>query len=434
MELVVVAAIAAVLWKVLRRRTHPRQPASAVGAVGAVGWCDGTNWAVVPPLARADLRAVLRHPAFVAGAVLTPVMLLAATNDAATGPSATWREISSQIALALVPFAWLTIVAVNLVALRPRRTGADELLASLPAPQPVRSTSLLATAVGPAAVAAALAAGWIALTTTRHDVRGAPGWSEIAVGILIVAGGVMVGVAVARWLPNAVFGVIAAVATAVLQARFLDVTTWPWNRAEGDPLRFLAFIADLTGVDVPALELRPAGWHLLYLVGLILVMAGVALARDGLRRPIAGLLAGAVLLVAAGGWMQTRPPSATRQAQMVAYLTDPASQQTCERSAGARYCAYPEFTSAIAGWRERVETTLGVLPLGADDRRGPLEVTQRPAIIVGNEHCSPTPFAASLPPPVAERVSPAALWPSDDHVHPGFAEETLPCSGTEVHG
>jgi hypothetical protein len=431
-ELLVVAAIAAVLWRVLRRRTPTRRPP---GAVAAIGWCDGTNWRVLPPLARAETRAVLRHPAFIAGAALTPLMLLAATNDSATGSSAGWRDISTEIALALVPLAWLTIVAVNLVALRSRRSGADELVASLPAPQPVRATALLATVVGPVTVGAALAAGWVALTATRDDVRGAPAWPEITVGILILAGAVMVGVAVARWLPSAVFGVVAAVSSAIIQGRFLDVTTWPWNRAEGDPLRFLAFIADLPGVDDAALELRPAGWHLLYLIGLVLVMAGVALARDGLRRPVAGVLAVAALLVGGAGWMQTRPPSGTQQAQMVAYLTDPAAHQTCETSAGVNYCAYPGFTSAIAGWRDRVETTLGVLPPGAAvGRRRPLEVTQRPAIIVGNEGCSPTPFEASLPPPVAARVSPAALWPADDNVHPGFAEESFPCSDREVHG
>jgi hypothetical protein len=103
-------------------------------------------------------------------------------------------------------------------------------------------------------------------------------------------------------------------------------------------------------------------------------------------------------------------------------------------AAGVRYCAYPGFADAIVDWRERVETTLGVLPTVAAEWRGSLDVTQRPAIIVGNEGCSPAPFEASLPPPVAARVSPAGLWPADDNVHPGFAEETFPCSDEDVHG
>jgi hypothetical protein len=119
---------------------------------------------------------------------------------------------------------------------------------------------------------------------------------------------------------------------------------------------------------------------------------------------------------------------------MVAYLTDPAAFQRCEVVAGVRYCAYPGFANAIDDWSERVETTLGVLPTVAADWRGSLEVVQRPANIVGNEGCSPAPFEASLPPPVAARVSPAGLWPADHNVHPGFAEETFPCSDEDVHG
>src|SRR5688572_21617478 len=105
--------------------------------MGPVGWGAGGNWLVVRPLARADLRRVLRHPAFLVGVLLTPLMLLPATEYATT-----WREASGGIALALVPLGWLTIIATNLVALRARRTGADELLAALPAPQPVRTSAM----------------------------------------------------------------------------------------------------------------------------------------------------------------------------------------------------------------------------------------------------------------------------------------------------
>jgi hypothetical protein len=430
MELLVIAGVAAIVWRVLHRRTPVSRPAE----IGAVGWCSGTSWRVLPPLARAGTRSLLRHPAFLAGAALTPLMLWLATADTAFGSAPDWRDISLAIALALVPLAWLTIVAVNLIALRPRRTGTDELFAALPTPQPVRTTALLTTGIGPATVAAALAVAWVGVVATREDVRGSPDWLEIAVGPLIVAGAVTVGVAVARWLPRPIFGVLAAIATMLIQARFLDVTTWPWDRAAGDPLRFLGFIAEATGAGTAALEVRPAGWHLLYLFGLVVVMAAVALVRDGLRPPIASVLAVAVLVVTGAGWIQTRPLSPARQAEMVSYLTDPAAHQRCETTDGIRYCAYPGFTDAIGDWRERVETTLGVLPPVASEWRDPLEVTQRAPVIVGNSDCSPSPYEASLPPPVAERVTPAALWPADDHVHPGFREESFPCSDEDVHG
>ena len=101
-------------------------------------------------------------------------------------------------------------------------------------------------------------------------------------------------------------------------------------------------------------------------------MAGVALARDGLRRPVAAVLGVAVLVVAGAGWMQTRPLSAAvEKREMVSYLTDPAAHQRCETSDGVRYCAYPGFTDVAGDWRERVETTLGVLPPVAAERTRP---------------------------------------------------------------
>jgi len=284
-------------------------------------------------------------------------------------------------------------------------------------------------------VAAMLAVAWVGLLATRGDeMRGSPRWAEIGVGLLIVTGSVCVGVAVARWLPSAGFGMLAAIATVLIQARFLDMTTWPWDRSEGDPLRFLAFIAEPTSVAADFLEVRPAGWHLLYLGGLVVVMAGVALAREGMRRPVGAVLGVGVLVTASAGWMQTRPPSTARENEMVAYLTDPAAHQVCEESAGVRYCAYPGFTADLPEWGERVDATLALLPGAAVDGRSPLAVIQRAPIIMSNDDCAPVAFVEALPPGVASRVSPAALWPADGHVHPGFDEESFPCSERDVDG
>lgn len=430
MEILVLAAVLFVLYRLLNRRAVPA--AAHAGLVGPVGWSAGTNWRVVGPLGRADLRRLLRHPAFIAGVLLTPMMLLAATEGARS-----WLSLSAQIALGLVPLGWLTIVAVNLVALRPRRTGTDELFATLPAPQPVRSSALLTTAIGPVAVAAAAAIATVVivpLVAVGGNVPlGSPRWDEIAAGLLIVAGSVTVGVAVARWLPNAAFGLLAAVATMVIQARFLDVTTWPWDRGAGDPLRFLGFLAEPNPTRADFLEVRPAGWHLLYLLGLIVFMGGVAVARDGLRRPAVAVLSAGVLVAAGAGWIQTRPPSAARQAEMVAFLTDPVAHQVCKEAGAVRYCAYPGFTAEVPRWRQRVEATLALVPAAATAGRDPLAVTQRAATIVSND-CSPGPFEANLPPGVAARVSPASLWPADGDVHPPLYEESFPCSEQAVHG
>lgn len=426
--IVIAAVIIFVFWRLRRRGAA----ADRVGGLGPVGWVAKTNWRVVRPLARADLWRVLRHPALLAGVLMTPLMLLPATEY-----STTWRDASGGIALALVPLGWMTIIATNLVALRSRRTGADELFGTLPAPQPVRTSALLATAIGPVIVATLFAAGWVAFMSgyefRGHALSGSPEWTEIGAGMLIVAGSVCVGVSVARWLRHAGFGVLGAIATLILNVRFLDVTTWPWARPDGDPMRFIAFIAPDANTGAEFLEVRPAGWHVLYVGGLVVVMAGVALARDGLRRPVGAVLGAGLVVTAGAGWMQTRPPSSARETEMVAYLTDPAAHQVCEESAGVRYCAYREFLDDVPEWREVIETTTALLPGGIDGGSA-LAVTQRAPLIKGDDDCTPMPFEDTLPPGVADRVSPAALWPADDHVHPGFSEESFPCSDRDVHG
>ena len=93
----------------------------------------------------------------------------------------------------------------------------------------------------------------------RRRRLGTPQWAEIAAGVLVVAGAVAVGVTVGRWLPFAAFGIVAAVAVTLIQARFLDDTTWPWNLPHSHPVRFLGFLAETDPIGDPALEIRRPG-------------------------------------------------------------------------------------------------------------------------------------------------------------------------------
>ena len=112
---------------------------------GPVGWVNGTRWRTLAPLARAENRRLVRHPAFLTGAALTPLMMWAAMMSDEVPAGDPWRTVSPAIALTLVPLGWFTIVAVNLLVLRPARTGSAELFATLPTPQPVRTAGMLST-------------------------------------------------------------------------------------------------------------------------------------------------------------------------------------------------------------------------------------------------------------------------------------------------
>ncbi|HVE94640.1 MAG TPA: hypothetical protein VNB24_06940, partial [Acidimicrobiales bacterium] len=395
--------------------------------VGPLGWVDGTKWATARPLARVETRRFIRHPAFISGIVITPWMLTLATFDVDS-----WRDASGSIALALVPLGWLTIVATHLLTTRPSRTGADALLASLPTPQPVRTAGLLATASAAVLAATVLAVGDVLyLQNQTAPIRGAVEWTEIGAGFLIVAGSAAVGVAVGRFFPHPAFGVLGAVACAFIQVRFFEITSWPWNQPEASPYRFLGFLAPPTSVE-PALEIRRAGWHLVYLFALVVLMAGVALSRDGLRRPLSALLGAAVVTAGVAGWAQTRPATDAQVTRMVAYLHDAQARQQCATDGAARFCWFADERPLMAGRKQRVKAVLALLPAAAKPDTRKLEVTSRPPTVTGNSSCSPQPYGAGLLPAVAARMDPDRIWPHDGSIRPGT--DNFPCGGRSVHG
>lgn len=410
----------------LRRRRESGPPPE----LGPVGWTTGTRWRTLVPLARAENRRLVRHPAFITGIALTPLMLWAATiADPASREH--WRGLSPDVALALVPLGWLTIVATNLLALRPDRTGTAELFAALPAPQPVRTAGALSALAAAVTAAVLLAAGWVILLGSRGGAVDTPHWAEIGAGVLVVAGAVTVGVAVGRWLPFAALGVVAAVAVSVIQARFLDDTTWPWDMPHSHPVRFLGFLAEPTAVGDPALEIRPAWWHLLYLAALITVMCAVALARDGVPRRLGVAIVVAIGVAAVAGWAQTRPPSDDQVAAMVSYITRPTAHQTCEQRQGVRYCAYPPFRHLIDEWEARVTGVLALVPPSVVQR--PVEIIQRIPTTIGNSDCGPQPFLTGLPAKVADQLSPQTIWPDDRNLHPDLGNGSFPCDDRPTH-
>jgi len=422
--LFVLAGLAAIVGVRAWLRRGQREPSPDRGPVG---WCPGTRWRVLEPLARADTRRLLLHPAFLVGVAVTPLMLWAATYSDSDDSG---RSISANVALSLVPLGWFAIIATDLLVLRPSRSGASELFATLPAPQPVRTAGVLATAGAAVVIAAVFAVGWTIMLWRGEARVGSPDWGETAAGVLVVAGGAVVGVAVGRWLRFAVAGVAAVVAVILLQARFLDDTTWPWNRTHRDPLRFLGFLAAPTAVDDAALEIRPTVWHLVYLAALVIVMALVALARDGMTRPLGGALAASLSIVGVAGWVQTRPPSERQVAAMVGFVTDPTAHQVCDTRRAVRYCAYPESSERVDEWQARVEGVLALVP--APDAGAGLQVLQRIPWITGDQNCQPTQYLHELPARVAERLVPEAVWPDDGHVHPDDGH--FPCSDRVTNG
>jgi hypothetical protein len=350
-------------------------------------------------LAGAESRRLLRHPAF-----LSLLGLAVLTS----GGGAFGEEVADvlnrddvDISLLLTLVAWGTLLATNLAALRGRRDRAGELYETLPAPAASRTLGQVLAALTALPVALVLLAGWWISAELSYPTAtvGTPRLAELAVGPLLILGAGATGVLVARWLPTALAGPVAVVATIILQSNFGH---------RHPELRWLHFVADQPAVLDPWLEIRHAGWHLLYLLGLVVLAGALAVGRHGFPRRLTAVVAAAVAVVLASGWVQTRPPTATQVAAVVGRLERPEAHQFCERRVGVRYCAYPTYRDWIGLWDVPVRGVLARLPAAARGRE--LEVRQRlwPSDL------------DDLHPRIQGGLNPARVWRADGAVHPGL--------------
>jgi hypothetical protein len=368
-------------------RTGPAAPPRAASPARVVG-----------ALARFEGRKLLESPVLLGSVALAmAVLFMAGTGD--------WAEVLDRVdvtaAVTLTILAWGVLLAANLAALRSRRDRTGELLASLPASARSRTTAQLLATTAVLPVAVALPAAWCLHAQFRYPATvGSARPAEMAVAPLLLLGGGATGVLVARWLPTTLAGPAAVLATIVLQVNWGD---------EQYELRWLHFVAWEPAMALdPWLDIRHAGWHLVYLLGLVVLAAVAAVARDGLTRPLAAVAAAAVAVVLVSGWVQTRPPTAGQVAAIVDHLHRPEAHQVCEDRAGVRYCPYPTYRDWIAGWERPVQGVLARLPAAVRARKLVVRQRVRPDNVT------------DLHPLVLERLDPARVWRADGAVHPGL--------------
>ena len=170
---------------------------------------------------------LVRHPAFIGGLVVfVPLMALIGMGfDEGAG---VLSQEDGALNLLLVPLGWSAIVAANLCTLRSRRYGTDELLGPDTVPVGSRTAAHLLACLATLPVSVGLAAAFV----LQKKLLGWEGWPRVevfALGPLIVLGGAVLGVAVARWLPWAVFGWLTVIATFMLQVAHGEADPrWRW--------------------------------------------------------------------------------------------------------------------------------------------------------------------------------------------------------------
>jgi hypothetical protein len=331
-------------------------------------------------LAAVESGRLLRHPAVLAAAALS-VWLLWRWGKG-TVPVLHYADIATQFPLA--PLAAAALLAANLAVLRPHRDGAVDLYGATRLSLARRTLAHLLSVLPLAALGGVLVVADLAWLAGVPGSVGTPRVAEAATGpaLIVLAGwlGVLLGrvwrsVAVA---PLVLVGLaVGSLTLADLYVGGHDQRSWVW----------LGTLLRPVTIDPPPAALlgRPAGWHLVYLLGAAVVLAALAVwhsqAQARVRRraqAVTGAVVVAALAVTAGAAVvQTRPTSAALAARRLAAASDPAAHQVCQRRGPAVYCVFPGFEPQIGLWEPTVRAVLAGVPPAAAARAVPVTVAQR---------------------------------------------------------
>ncbi|WP_374208593.1 ABC transporter permease [Streptomyces lincolnensis] len=266
------------------------------------------------------------------------------------------------------------LVCVNRAALRSRRRGTDRHFDVL-VMEPWRRTVAHALSVVPYAVGTALvvlgAFTWQAL---RPGAVGHGSVAELAVAPLFVLFCGVLGLLIARLFP-AVFAAPVLVILLFAVSVFVSAST-----GDAEWSRWLSPIVSENSNETLPSDLigRPAAWHALYLVGLVLLfVTGAVFAGHGGRRtwPVKAALAGTLVLTLTGAVGQGQGVSPELTAAREKASTHPEKDQTCVRHGRSEYCAFPEWTVRTGTWAGVVDRVQNLA--GGSAAEQPLVVRQR---------------------------------------------------------
>ncbi|MEO8267357.1 MAG: hypothetical protein ABI706_17795, partial [Ilumatobacteraceae bacterium] len=324
-------------------------PASARGSATRDAG-SGTQRAAGVQLAGVEGRQLLRNEVFIVGIFMTIAILVVfgfvwASDNLGAGNS--WRYWLSLLPVFSLPFAGMTLVAMNLAALRARREGTEELFGSLPATSTTRVVGHLGSVwmglvVQIVFVATTFASG--RFLTDHFGAIDAASIGDVVVSFVLVACAGSLALALARWLPNPLAALAALVVLAVGGTAIGGIGGNHWSLT-----RQLSIWPRYPDHDW-AFAVRPSWWHAAYLLSLGLVVAVVAVARQRRDRLTLLLGASAVALAGATGYAQTRPMTDGDAERIAAMISDPVALSSCRTTEGLTLCAYRDYADITRVW------------------------------------------------------------------------------------
>jgi hypothetical protein len=331
-------------------------------------------------LAAVESGRLLRHPAVLAAAALSAWLLWRWGKG--TVPVLHYADIATQFPLA--PLAGAALLATNLAVLRPHRDGAVDLYGATRLSLARRTLAHLLSVLPLAALGGVLVAADLAWLAGRPGSVGTPNVAEAATGPAMILLGGCLGVLLGCVWRSVAVAPLVLVALAVgsltladLYAGGHDQRSWVW----------LGTLLRPVTIDPPPVALlgRPATWHLVYLLGITVVLGALAVwwsqaqarVRHRTQAVTGAVVVAALAVTTAAAVVQTRPTSPALAARRLAAASNPEAHQVCQRRGPAVYCVYPGFEPQIGLWEPTVRAVLAGVPPAAAARAVPVTVAQR---------------------------------------------------------
>ena len=345
-------------------RWQPNTSANVAAHAGAVP--TGTQGGAAVQLARIEGRQLLRNETFIVGVVLSIAIVVVfgiiwASDNAGSRDS--WRFGLALIPVFTLPFAGLTLVAVNGAVLRSRRDGAEELFESLPANPTTRVAGHVGSVWAAFAIQVLFVCAQAAAARYRSHPFGAIDASsvgDVVVSFVLVGCAVALGVALARWLPYPLVALASLVALGMIATIIGGIGGDHWS------LTRQLSIWPRYPVHDPLFAVRPTWWHAVYLGALGVLMVIVAVARSRRDRNVAVVAVAAAMIAVVAGVIQTRPMNDSDSARIASLVADPVAHSTCRNGDGLTLCAYDDYADILDSWSGDLTASFAVV---APERR-----------------------------------------------------------------
>lgn len=308
-----------------------------------------TRRGVVRNLAGVEVRETLTHPLTAAGLLLSGALAYLYTGDALPILHG-WDGLAPMF---VAPLAAALAIVGHLAASRPLRDGTEALVVTAPATgdQRVRGV-LVGVATSGALVSSVFVAVWVGWMAAIGGT-GIPSVVELANGVAFAVLAGLAGASTGVWISARFAGLLVVAALAVAQAVVGGLPTaraaWlGWWRA---PM-----------VEAAAeLQPRPAGWHLLWLAAVAVVLVGVGLLRHRRTAVRWSVPAFGVVLAAVTGAAMLTPLGAEDVERYVTLASDPPLD--CRVDGPVEVCwLSPAYDRFAARWQTIAQATLEPVP------------------------------------------------------------------------